>query len=45
MAGLSNDRNVLCAVTKEELRTTANAIVRGLKTQEPNDQESGPENE
>ena len=35
VAGLSNDRNVVCVVPKEELRTTANAIVHGIKTQEP----------
>ena len=41
--GLSNERNVLCVVPKEELRTTANTIVRGMKTQELSDQDSDPD--
>lgn len=38
-----NVRNVVCVQPKEELRTTANAIVREMKTEETGDQESDPD--
>ena len=43
VVGLANERNVACVVPKEELRTTANAIVHGMKTQEQSDEESDPD--